>query len=234
MIEPLLSAFTGFVSCTIFRAYWIVQHISNYLSCVNPANFGEGPTYRSSFCFKQICLPPAFTLIFLLGLFFDHEDGGDMFLRNIFDFQRTTRSYIPEDRTLHKHRCENLKSCKGTVSIQGKSCDEQSITGTGFPPTSFTVIVPPMNHALIPSPLRSGLIQCKLDQGWYRPSWIRWQRFRVVFEGCPVRMLAEALNSPTEVFHFPLSPSRGTQEYYLERGHDHFNSQLVIHWSSYH
>jgi hypothetical protein len=39
---------------------------------------------------------------FLLGLFFDHEDGGDMF--------RTTRRYIPEDGTLHNHRFENLKS----------------------------------------------------------------------------------------------------------------------------
>jgi hypothetical protein len=27
------------------------------------------------------------------------------------DFQRTTRRYIPEDRTLHKHRCENLRCC---------------------------------------------------------------------------------------------------------------------------
>jgi hypothetical protein len=26
------------------------------------------------------------------------------------DFQQTTRRYIPEDRTLHNHRCENLKS----------------------------------------------------------------------------------------------------------------------------
>jgi hypothetical protein len=26
------------------------------------------------------------------------------------DFQRTTRRYIPEDGTLHNHRCENLKS----------------------------------------------------------------------------------------------------------------------------
>jgi hypothetical protein len=24
------------------------------------------------------------------------------------DFQRTTRRYIPEDGTLHNHRCENL------------------------------------------------------------------------------------------------------------------------------
>jgi hypothetical protein len=26
------------------------------------------------------------------------------------DFQRVTRRYIPEDKTLHNHRCENLKS----------------------------------------------------------------------------------------------------------------------------
>jgi hypothetical protein len=26
------------------------------------------------------------------------------------DFQRTTRRYIPEGRTLHNHRCENLRS----------------------------------------------------------------------------------------------------------------------------
>jgi hypothetical protein len=28
------------------------------------------------------------------------------------DFRRTTRRYIPENRTLHNHRCENLKFYK--------------------------------------------------------------------------------------------------------------------------
>jgi hypothetical protein len=28
------------------------------------------------------------------------------------DFQRTTLRYIPEEITLHNHRCENLKSYK--------------------------------------------------------------------------------------------------------------------------
>jgi hypothetical protein len=31
---------------------------------------------------------------------FDPEDGDDMFLRNVVDFQRTTRRYIPEVQTL--------------------------------------------------------------------------------------------------------------------------------------
>jgi hypothetical protein len=38
---------------------------------------------------------------FLLGLFFDPEDGSDMFLKTQADFGQTTWYYIPEDRTLH-------------------------------------------------------------------------------------------------------------------------------------
>jgi hypothetical protein len=34
---------------------------------------------------------------FLFVLFFDHEDGGNMFLQNAGVFQLTTRHYIPED-----------------------------------------------------------------------------------------------------------------------------------------
>jgi hypothetical protein len=42
--------------------------------------------------------------------FFDPEDGSYMFLRNVGCFQRTKRGVIPQDSTLHNHRCENLKS----------------------------------------------------------------------------------------------------------------------------
>jgi hypothetical protein len=38
---------------------------------------------------------------FLLGLFFDFEDGGDMFLRNVGPL--STDDTIPEDRTLSKY-----------------------------------------------------------------------------------------------------------------------------------
>jgi hypothetical protein len=42
--------------------------------------------------------------------FFDPEDGGDMFLRNVGSTQQTTQRHTPEDDTLHNHSCENLKS----------------------------------------------------------------------------------------------------------------------------
>jgi hypothetical protein len=33
------------------------------------------------------------------------------------DFQRPTRRYIPEDKTLHYHRCQNFKSCVNSKCI---------------------------------------------------------------------------------------------------------------------
>jgi hypothetical protein len=39
------------------------------------------------------------------------ENGGDMFIRNVGSLSTDyTRRYIPEDVTLHNHRCANLKS----------------------------------------------------------------------------------------------------------------------------
>jgi hypothetical protein len=36
------------------------------------------------------------------------------------DFQQTTQRYIPEDRTLRNHRCENLRSY--IILIRLQSC----------------------------------------------------------------------------------------------------------------
>jgi hypothetical protein len=47
---------------------------------------------------------------FMLVSCFDPEDGGDMFLRKVGCIHGTSQRYIPEDRTLHNHHCENLKS----------------------------------------------------------------------------------------------------------------------------
>jgi hypothetical protein len=46
---------------------------------------------------------------YLVGFFFDPEDRGDVLLKRRGDFEQTSRRYIPEDRTFHNHRCENLK-----------------------------------------------------------------------------------------------------------------------------
>jgi hypothetical protein len=49
------------------------------------------------------------TCVFL-GLFFKPEGLARCSSETSGDFQRTTRSYIPEGRTPHNYRCENLKS----------------------------------------------------------------------------------------------------------------------------
>jgi hypothetical protein len=64
------------------------------------------------------CLTPAFTLIFSLSnsstlkMEETHSSETSMY------FQQTTRRYIPEDRTRHNHRCENLKFYKDIVTCQ--------------------------------------------------------------------------------------------------------------------
>jgi hypothetical protein len=42
--------------------------------------------------------------VFLLDLFFNPENGGDKLLRSEDDFQRATRCYASEDRTLLLYR----------------------------------------------------------------------------------------------------------------------------------
>jgi hypothetical protein len=46
----------------------------------------------------------------LLGLFFDTENGDDMFLRNISWLSVGCTTLYPRKYTLHNHRCGNLES----------------------------------------------------------------------------------------------------------------------------
>jgi hypothetical protein len=50
------------------------------------------------------------TIVLLPSLFFDPKDGGDMFLRKFGRLSVDYMAYILEDRTVHNHCCENLKS----------------------------------------------------------------------------------------------------------------------------
>jgi hypothetical protein len=47
---------------------------------------------------------------FLISLFFFPEDGSQMIMRNVVEFQRTIRRCDPEESTYRNHLCWNLKS----------------------------------------------------------------------------------------------------------------------------
>jgi hypothetical protein len=58
------------------------------------------------------CLPPAFTL----ALFIDPEDAGTFSCEILVDFQRTTRRYIPENRT-HQSQISPSQGYKAEIHL---------------------------------------------------------------------------------------------------------------------
>jgi hypothetical protein len=68
-------------------------------------------------------LATCFHAPFLLGLFFD---PAPCFSETSFEFQWTTRCYMPEDRTPHSHGCENLRS------YISSTCTDLRTTPSGY------------------------------------------------------------------------------------------------------
>jgi hypothetical protein len=55
-------------------------------------------------------MPPAFMLVSCLAYSSTLKVELICFSEMLVDFQQTTQRYIPNDRILHNHHCENLKS----------------------------------------------------------------------------------------------------------------------------
>jgi hypothetical protein len=64
---------------------------------------------------KISCFPPAYTLVSCLAYSSTLKMKATCSSETSVDFQRITRRYIPDDRTIHYHRRENLKSYKNIL-----------------------------------------------------------------------------------------------------------------------
>jgi hypothetical protein len=73
---PLISSFL--LPQTLLVAY--LQINSNILIILNISAFFARSTLNENKINKELCLPPALTLVSCLAYFFDPEDGGDMFV----------------------------------------------------------------------------------------------------------------------------------------------------------
>jgi hypothetical protein len=62
------------------------------------------------------------TTYFMLGLFFQPEDGSDMFPETSVDLQHNIRPYILEDRTPYDHHRQNLNSTDSYIQYTAIYC----------------------------------------------------------------------------------------------------------------
>jgi hypothetical protein len=106
---------------TQFSSFFKIIHLHLSPSTVHYTNIISLPHLDLVACYDlipaaaellagRLCLPHAFMLISCLAYFSTLKMEAACSSETPVDFQRTTWRYIPEDRTLHNHRCENLKS----------------------------------------------------------------------------------------------------------------------------
>jgi hypothetical protein len=85
--------------------------------------------YENIYCSKELCLQPAFPLVSCSAYSSTLKMDAKYSSEKSVVFQRTTLRYIPEDSTLHNHRCESLKSCK-TIAVVSTATSAKTITTT--------------------------------------------------------------------------------------------------------
>jgi hypothetical protein len=89
-------------------------------------------------CTRRTCLPPACLLVFAELISSTLKMWAICSSETSVESRRTTRRHIPEDDTLHNHRCENLKSyivisyCKSNDRIIGKCYTHALKLSTNF------------------------------------------------------------------------------------------------------
>jgi hypothetical protein len=104
---------TQFNSIQFFIIYVPSQHLQGHLLPYTTQLFVHmlyiltGSYTTNQTCFVYLCT--AFTLVSWVAYFSTLKMEAKCSSEISVDFQRTTDRHIPEDGTLHNHRCENLK-----------------------------------------------------------------------------------------------------------------------------
>jgi hypothetical protein len=91
-----------FSQCKDCQAFWSRVPSSGIYRSVGWWKSTDASVFSSAFCLLYAS--------FLLGLLFNPEEGGDIFLHNVRWLPTATRHCITDDRTRHNNRRENLKS----------------------------------------------------------------------------------------------------------------------------
>jgi hypothetical protein len=90
-----------------YNTVWSVENQPAFRRNILPPSSGSKNKVSKK---PELCLPPAFTLVSCSAYSSTLKMEAICSSETSVDFQRTTQRYIPEDGTLHNHRCENLKS----------------------------------------------------------------------------------------------------------------------------